>query len=533
MVDLGIGAAYAVSEDGNAVVGASHGHAFRWTQDSGMVDLHTGDQTISSSAQFVSADGSVVVGWASDTTGHLQAFRWSLSEAMQTVDQWLGIPASAVGFTASSGVSADGEVVIGGLANGHAFLARKTLHPSPAILVSPSGTITTNAPTYTWNAVSDSDWYYLWVNDTTGNKIKQWYSAAEAGCAGGSGTCAVWAETALTDGSAKWWVQTWNPYGYGLWSEPMNFTAAPAELAGKAALISPSGTIGTTMPTYSWRAVSNTNWYWLWVYDGNEYRVKQWYSAAQAGCPAGTETCSATPETALAAGSGKWWIQTYNESGFGPWSDNMAFAATVPGKAALIAPSGTTSSNLPTYTWNAVSNSTWYYLWVYDGIECRITQWFTAAQAGCPGGSGSCSATPDVIVGGTAKWWIQTWNSVGYGPWSDAMTFTAPAPTLPGKATLVSPSGEITTNLPPYTWNAVPNSTWYYLWVDDSTGTRITQWYTASQASCPGSAGICSVTPATALAAGSGKWWVQTWNVVGYGRWSDSLEFSVDMGSSE
>ena len=45
---------------------------------------------------------------------------------------------------------------------------------------------------------------------------------------------------------------------------------------------------------------------------------------------------------------------------------------------------------------------------------------------------------------------------------------------VPGAATLISPSGTITDITPAYTWNAESNSTWYYLWVGDSTGNRIT-----------------------------------------------------------
>ena len=50
----------------------------------------------------------------------------------------------------------------------------------------------------------------------------------------------------------------------------------------------------------------------------------------------------------------------------------------------------------------------------------------------------------------------------------------------PGSATLISPAGSIATHTPTSQWNAVPSSTWYYLWVDDSTGNRIQQWYTAA-----------------------------------------------------
>jgi len=107
------------------------------------------------------------------------------------------------------------------------------------------------------------------------------------------------------------------------------------------------------------------------------------------------------------------------------------------------------------------------------------------------------------------------------------MAFTVPAPVFSGKATLVSPLGTVTGTAPIYTWNVDANSTWYYLWVDDSTGNKIKQWYTAAQAGCSSGAGTCSVTPGVALAAGSAKWWVQTWNPNGLGPWSDGMAFSV------
>jgi hypothetical protein len=72
----------------------------------------------------------------------------------------------------------------------------------------------------------------------------------------------------------------------------------------------------------------------------------------------------------------------------------------------------------------------------------------------------------------------------------------------PEKATLISPSGTISTPTPTYTWNAVPSATWYYLWVNDSTSTKIQTWYTATQAGCASGTGTCSVTPSVRLASG-------------------------------
>ncbi len=97
----------------------------------------------------------------------------------------------------------------------------------------------------------------------------------------------------------------------------------------------------------------------------------------------------------------------------------------------------------------------------------------------------------------------------------------------PGTATLVSPTG-ITDNTPTYTWNAVSNAAEYYLWVDDSTGNRIQQWYTASAAGCGGGTGACSLTPATTLSPGAYQWRIQARNSRGLGPWSAWMSFVVE-----
>jgi hypothetical protein len=404
------------------------------------------------------------------------------------------------------------------------FAAQAALPPGRATLVSPSGTLTDTTPTYKWNAVTDSTWYYLWVDDSSGNRIQQWYRASEAGCASGTGTCSATPDIKLVGGTAKWWIQTWNPAGYGPWSQGMSFTVSPP---GAATLVSPSGAIWEAFPTFTWNAVLDSSWYYLKVDDSTGNRVQQWYRASEAGCASGTGTCSVKPVTKLQRGAGKFLVQTWSAGGTGPWSTAMNFTVT---PATLVSPSGSTTDPTPTYTWKAVSGSTWYFLWVDDSRGTKIQQWYKATDAGCGSGTGSCSVTPAApLTGGPAKWWIMTWINGAEGPWSPGMAF---AVTPPPAATLISPSGTITATKPTYTWNAVQDSTWYYLWVDDSTGTRIQRWYRAKEAGCESGTGTCSVTPSTELAVGAAKWWIQTYSPAGYGPWSKAGSFQVRRGPS-
>ncbi len=209
-------------------------------------------------------------------------------------------------------------------------------------------------------------------------------------------------------------------------------------------------------------------------------------------------------------------------------------AGTPPLAATLVSPNGTVSTATPTYTWNAVSGATWYELWVTDSAQAgKVKQWVTAAQAGCAAGTGACSYTPSTALAtGAATWWIQTWNSLGYGPWSTGMAFTVTAGTPPLAATLVSPNGAVSTATPTYTWNAVSGATWYELWVTDSAQAgKVKQWVTAAQAGCAAGTGACSYTPSTALATGAATWWIQTWNSLGYGPWSTGMAFTVTAGA--
>jgi len=195
-----------------------------------------------------------------------------------------------------------------------------------------------------------------------------------------------------------------------------------------------------------------------------------------------------------------------------------------PGVAMPISPDSSVSGN-PTFTWNVVSNATYYYLWVDDSTGNKIKKWYTAANCGCDSSS-TCSATPGTSLSGNGTWWVQTWNDTGYGPWSSGMNFTAGVSGAPGTATLTSPSGSTLGTTPTYTWEAVTGATYYYLWVDDSTGNKIKKWSTATQCGCESST-TCSIIPATNLDSGDATWWIRTWNDEGYGPWSSSMSFSV------
>ena len=339
-------------------------------------------------------------------------------------------PSTPVSGNVTWKITAKNNAGNGPVSDTMSFSVGVTTPPGKATLTTPSGNITDTTPSYTWNAVGDSTWYYLWVNDASGNVIKKWYSATTAGCSSGTGTCSVTPSTTLSDGNHTWWIQTYSSVGYGAWSNSLSFSISSSSPPGKATLTTPSGIITDTTPSYTWNAVSDSTWYYLWVNDASGNVIKKWYSATAAGCSSGTGTCSVTPSTTLSDGNHTWWIQTYSSVGYGAWSNSLSFSissSSPPGKATLTTPSGIITDTTPSYTWNAVSDSTWYYLWVNDASGNVIKKWYSATAAGCSSGTGTCSVTPSTTLNvGNHTWWIQTYNTVGYGAWSNGLNFTIP-----------------------------------------------------------------------------------------------------------
>ena len=105
--------AYDVSNDGSVVVGHSSDpkastQAFRWTEAGGIIGLGYPQGAFTSSAEAVSADGSVIAGFAQYDNGngntYDSAFRWTASKGMQAIPELTGFQS----------MSADGKILFGG-----------------------------------------------------------------------------------------------------------------------------------------------------------------------------------------------------------------------------------------------------------------------------------------------------------------------------------------------------------------------------------------------------------------------------------
>lgn len=347
---------------------------------------------------------------------------------------------------------------------------------------------------------------------------------------GTGNTCATTAPTVAAGGNCTFTV-TYTPTTTAAVSATLTITSnastspTTATLQGTGGapssvptLTAPTGTITTNVPTYTWSAVTDATWYWMWVDDGRGYgTINTWYKASDI-CSG--STCSVTPKVALWAGQANWWVAAWNSTGgLGNWSSMGTFTVgtvSVPGVPTLVSPSGT-ASVMPTYKWNAVSGATWYGIYVQDTTGLKVNSWYKAEDVNCKWG-GWCYVKPTTtLAAGAAKFWVQAYNSGGFGTLSSEMAFTVDSNVVPAPGSLAV-SGNA------YSWSAIPNATYYWVLVYDivNNSTVINSWTSASAAGCGAGIGTCTWTSSTTLATGHYNWWVAGWNSTAFtGEWRD------------
>lgn len=123
MVDLGTlggvdSEAYGVSADGSVVVGratnaSGQWRAFRWTQATGMQDLGTfgGNESL---AQDISGDSSIIVGRARNASNQDRAFRWTQDGGLEDLNATYAslLTGGSILYDAR-GISLNGRYIVG------------------------------------------------------------------------------------------------------------------------------------------------------------------------------------------------------------------------------------------------------------------------------------------------------------------------------------------------------------------------------------------------------------------------------------
>ncbi len=116
--------AYGISQDGTVIVGYSSDASnatqpFRWTQSGGIVGLGLiggGGTTHYGYANATNADGSIVVGSSSNATNVYEAFRWTQATGIQSLNVLLknvGVNLGGWTLNSANAITPDGQIIVG------------------------------------------------------------------------------------------------------------------------------------------------------------------------------------------------------------------------------------------------------------------------------------------------------------------------------------------------------------------------------------------------------------------------------------
>jgi hypothetical protein len=475
-------------------------------------------------------------------------YRLSVSMNGQPASEWWFTPANlacvAAGATCSMGLTvaengaADWRVqawtASGRGAWSEVLTVQFGVFPAPA---APSGIAPVGpagfSPALTWTAPANVTYYHLRVDDTTGSRVEQWITPAQAACANG-GTCTFTPAVVLTPGEATWKVLAWNPTGYSPWSPALAFTVEAGgsgpSVPGRVTTVAPAAAVATGVPAFTWNAQPAATYYLVRVIDWTGSPAERWFSPAAAGCASGTGVCTGVLTVPIAPGPATWRALAWSPAGYAPWSEIRQFTVEVPDPSApapaVIGPSGPLWSHTATYSWSPVAGAVLYRLAVGTNGGPPSYAWFTPTELGCAAGSTPCGRGVTVAANGTAEWRVQAWTVAGYGEWSPLSTVTFAVHPAPQAPAALSPDAS-TGPSPAFTWTASANVVFYYMRADDSAGRRVDVWVTPVQAGCSSGSGTCTFTPGAVLGPGAAHWKVLAWNPSGYSKWSAIRSFTV------
>lgn len=391
-------------------------------------------------------------------------------------------------------------------------------------LISPSGNITDQQPTYEWNSVTGAGGYQLKVTDIASNTVVLDQAVPTSACS--AGVCSTTPDLPLS-GNYKFEVAA---AGQTTFSSPMTFSnSTPLAVP---TLVAPSGPVYQLNPVYQWDPVSGATGYLLTVtnLDTNVMVISN-SNVASSACT--STLCSTTPTVALNDGSYQFTVAAKNIFGPGDASTPMTFSEayhTPPAAPALLSPSGTAYFLKPVYQWSPSIGSapTGYLLTVTNkDTSVVVINNLSVPTSACKGTL--CSYTPSVgLPDGNYTFSMAAKNSFGTGSFSTPMSFSEAYHTSPAApSSLLAPSGNIYLLKPTYQWSLAGGSaaTSYLLTVTNTaTNAVIINKLSVSASACKGT--LCSYTPSVSLADGNYEFVVAAKNAFGTSAFSDPLVFN-------
>ena len=386
--------------------------------------------------------------------------------------------------------------------------------PGTVTPTSPSGNITSRAPTFTWQKEANSTSYDIQVvrNDVTVIHA-QTYSAASV-C--GVSTCSITPALDLSSDYYSWWVRGVNTGGNGPWSgQGFAITILPGLITQTA----PIGAYSGRTPTFTWNRERDSHEYGIWIGQGST-TLHLAYIQASTYCNA--TTCSYTPPLDLSSNYYVWWVGGYSLGGGGNWTGTGFHVTVTPGLITQTAPIGPYNGRTPTFTWNRERDSHEYGIWIGQG---STTSHLAYIQASTYCNATTCSYTPPLdLSSGYYTWWVGGYSRGGGGPWNgNGFQVTV----LPAAVVQLGPQGTITQANPTFTWQRNRDAFEYGVTIAQGS-TTLHQATLQANTVCPSQTigSTCSYTPTLNLPPGGYSWWIGGYSLGGGGPWS-SLIFTV------
>ena len=137
----------------------------------------------------------------------------------------------------------------------------------------------------------------------------------------------------------------------------LGYSEAAAQPPAAAGLAAREGkTIG-----FRWNATSGATWYYLWINDPtHSTRHRRWYQAYELDCAVDqSAVCKIGVALDAPPGQFQWWVQTYGDAGYGPWTTVQTFtpgplAAVVTGTGALIRGNAVSANRVGTGSYEVI-----------------------------------------------------------------------------------------------------------------------------------------------------------------------------------
>jgi hypothetical protein len=381
---------------------------------------------------------------------------------------------------------------------------------------------------YRWSHTDRASHYRLYVARSSDNlvMIDATYTAAADGdpltCSGA--ICAVRPGIVLNNGTYAMNVQTIGLAGNNPWalgqSIAVNLTAPSingVEISGME--VFNNETITADNPFFRWEDIPNANYYEVVVVrtSGTPATVYQvWHrrlntagNEISCGLVMGSDTiCQLTPTALyLTNGTYQWYVRAYGPGGLstgglggyaGPANFTINGQVLTSVTPSLVTPANSatvTNTNNPTFTWEAIDTASWYYLEVSRNDGAILFQQWRRGCFGLP----NCVWTPTLnLANGPYRWRVQAYGAGGFSLISPYRTFTIQLPPPPAP-TLISPADDAVhyvNNQPTFSWNAVPNATFYLLEIRqwNESGTLLHNVWYSPATHCAGNVCSASVT---------------------------------------